>query len=173
MEAVIENPFRGRTDGVKYEGQKFDKVDYAKCTIVQRVNRLSKSDDTAFDVITDIQINDIVPLQDYINQFAEDVGILNVLKKVVKTGDVGLINQCEPGYFDLTNMPEDFLEARKMYDAAMSAYDKLPDDLKNGLSAEQFANLTSDNLQKSLDDYIAKVTQPVKEEVKEVKEGDK
>lgn len=170
MAGIICNPFLGRTDGVKWNGNVYAEKDYAQCTIVQRVNHLSKDDDTAFDVIQDINITDIVDRQDYINSFADDVGILNILKKVVRSGDTALLKQCEPGYIDMTNMPGDFLEAKAMYDSAMNAYEQLPEEIKQGMTAQEFAKITAENLDKSLKQYVDGLTPKAEVNKTEVKD---
>lgn len=151
---VVQNPFLGRTDGVKWSGNSYEEKNYAKCAIAKVVNSLSKDDDTAFDVVEIIKITDIVDRQDFINQYKDDVGILNILKKVARSGDESLLNQCTPGYADLTNMPEDFLQAKALYDQALAAYDQLPDTIKNGMTAQEFAELTAEKLDGNVKSYV-------------------
>lgn len=79
--------------------------------------------------------------QEYIESFADDVGVLNVLKKVAVSGDESLIKQRpDPSYVDLTNFPttkEDMFDTVKK---GVDAFDKLPDDIKKKMSMEQFVN---------------------------------
>ena len=153
---VIQNPFLGRTDGVKWQGNNYAVKDYANCVIAKKVNKLSKDDDSVFDVVEEIEITDIVDRQDYINQYQDEVGILNILKKVARTGDMSLLNQCKTGQgVDLTDMPEDFLQAKALYDEALAAYDQLPDKIKAGMTAEEFVNVTAEKLGGNIKDYVA------------------
>lgn len=152
---ILNNPFCGRTDGVTWKGNNYAEKNYANCTIAKKVNKLSKDDDSVFDVVEVIEINDIVDRQDYINQYKDDVGILNVLKKVARSGDTSLINQINGGTgIDLTDMPEDFLQAKALYDQALIAYDQLPAEIKSGLTAEQFINIAAEKLDGNIKDYV-------------------
>lgn len=157
---LIQNPFCGRTDGVKYSGNDYSEKNYANCVIAKKVNSLSKDDDSVFDVVETIEITDIVDRQDYINQYKDDVGILNILKKVARTGDMSLLNQCKAGIgVDLTDMPEDFLQAKALYDEALSAYDQLPDSIKNGMTAQEFAEITAEKLDGNIKSYVESLKQ--------------
>ena len=155
MEKKINNPFMGRTDGLVFAAKDYTEDDYAIVKVGKKVNQLS-DDVHDFDVIDSVEITDVVKRADYINQFADDVGILNVLKKVVKTGDYELLKQANPGVgFDLTNMPDNWIDALGLKDKAMQSYNKLPEELRKGLSVEDFMSLSMDAVGKKIDDYIA------------------
>lgn len=149
------NPFCGRTDGVRFGPNDYKIKDYAKCNIVQKVNHLDKSDDTVFDVVTEINITDIVSLDDYINSFRDDVGVINILKKVSRTGDLSLLKQCDPGYVDMTNMPEDFIQAKAMYDQAIASYNMLPVEIRGNMPFEEFIKLSADDLNARVESYVS------------------
>lgn len=152
---IIQNPFCGRTDGVKFQGHDYSEKNYANCVIAKKVNSLSKDDDSVFDVIETIEITDVVDRQDYINQYRDEVGILNILKKVARTGDMGLLNQCKTGQgVDLSNMPEDFLQAKEMYEQALAAYEQLPESIRGNMTAEEFVGITAEKLDGNIKAYV-------------------
>lgn len=81
--------------------------------------------------------------QDYINSFAEDVGILNIMKKVSQTGDISLLNQrpvAGSDFVDISNLPDNVIDGIKFMNSAKDSFDSLPADLKKDLKIEDVAN---------------------------------
>lgn len=90
--------------------------------------------------------------QDYIDSFADDVGVLNVLKKCALSNDESLIKQRPDGVFiDVTNFPKSKEEIYKTVEKGVDAFDKLPDDVKKKMSMEQFVNTFG---QEQFDNFI-------------------
>lgn len=155
MEKVINNPFMGRTDGLVFVAKDYKEDDFAVVKLGKKVNQLS-DDVYDFDVVDIVEITDVVKRQDYIAQYADDVGILNILKKVAKTGDTGLLNQCQPATgVDLTNMPDNWLDAAALKEKAMASYNKLPEELRKDISVEDFMALSMDAVGEKIDAYVA------------------
>ena len=104
--------------------------------------------------------------QEFINSFRDDVGILNILKKV----NAGLINPATLAIsansgqpiVDISDIPSDIGDALALVDDAHKLYASLPDDLKKGMDFNTFCQTFN---QKAFDDYIKSKTQ-VQEEVK-------
>ena len=80
--------------------------------------------------------------QEYINSFREDVGILNILKKV----NAGLINPAtlacsfdtKAPINDITDIPTDVGDALSLVDRAHKLYASMPADLKAGMDFNTF-----------------------------------
>lgn len=80
--------------------------------------------------------------QEFINSFRDEVGILNILKKV----NAGLINPATIACSfdtgapinDITNIPTDVGDALNLVDQAHKLYAQLPADLKAGLDFNTF-----------------------------------
>lgn len=80
--------------------------------------------------------------QEYINSFRDDVGILNILKKV----NAGLLNPAtiacsfdtKAPINDISNIPTDVGDALNLVDQAHKLYAKLPADLRAGLDFNTF-----------------------------------
>lgn len=65
--------------------------------------------------------------KDYINSFRDDVGILNILKKVQLSGDVTLLNQRPSqgeNLVDISNYPDNFADAMNILDKAQETSKK-------------------------------------------------
>lgn len=114
-------------------------------------------------------------IQEYIESFADEVGIQNILKKLSLSGDKSLLNQthreplCPEGGLepvqDYSNVPGSKTEAFNSVIKGVNAFDNLPEDLKGKLSMSQFVQLVG---QEEFDKYIAD-----KMAALQPKEGDK
>ena len=93
--------------------------------------------------------------QAYIDSFADDCGVYNVLKKFAKTGDLSVLNRVEGEYIDISNLPVDELNPRKYAEAAASSTKKLAKALGVELTEESLSKMSADEL----NDLIAKAVQ--------------
>lgn len=100
--------------------------------------------------------------QEYIQSFADDVGIKNILRKLALSGDTSLLNQierqplpCEDGnkemVQDITILQEEN-GAANLGDISQQLYRALPPELVKGRS---FANFCDTITQAEIDAYIA------------------
>lgn len=107
--------------------------------------------------------------QAYIDSFAKECGVYNILSKFSKTGDVSLLNQREGFYADISGLPVDELNPGKVAEAAQKSINSLSKSLGVDLTAEELSKMTADQLNdliaKAVDARVAKTTK--KEEVKE------
>lgn len=100
-------------------------------------------------------------IDEYINSFADEVGIQNILRKLALTGDRSLLNQtgreplCPDGGLepvqDYSNVPSNKTAAFNAVVEGVNAFDNLPDDLKGKMSMTQFVELFG---QEQFNDYI-------------------
>lgn len=101
-----------------------------------------------------------VDIQEYINSFADDCGVENVLRKFARTGDASLFAVHQPiENVDATKMPEK---------SAEELFADLPADLRKDMTFEQFVkSLTQEQLQAYIDGLVADsiAAQTKKEEV--------
>lgn len=153
---VINNPFIGRNDSLVYPGNDYSEKDLAFAVEVEKVKKTGEGDED-FVILKDLKVDKVVNRQDYVNQFKDDVGILNVLKRVAKTGDDSLINErpVATGFMDLTNMPSDIISAAEKIDHANELYEKLPDAIKAKLSKDDLIKINNLELANSINNYIA------------------
>lgn len=89
---------------------------------------------------------DKTDLQAYIDSFAEETGVYNILKKFAKTGDVSLLNAREGYYADISQIPVDQLNPQKMVSEASKSAKVLSDKLGVQLTAEKLATMSSEEL---------------------------
>lgn len=117
---------------------------------------------------------DKTDLQAYIDSFAEETGVYNILKRFAKTGDVSLLNAKEGFYGDISKLPTDQLNPQKMLKEASKSAKVLSEKLGVQLTAEKLATMSSEELSDLITKAItAKIeASKVKEQSKEKeKEG--
>lgn len=164
----LNNPFVGRNDGFVSTGNDYSCPELSEVIEVQKVKKTGDGDED-FVVFKELKINKVLNRQEFVNQFKDDVGVLNVLKRVGVSGDQSLLNErpVASGHMDLTNMPDNIIDAGNMIDRANDLYNKLPDDIKNKLSKEDLLKINNLELANAIQDYV--ITQ---EKLKNVKDGD-
>lgn len=84
--------------------------------------------------------------QAYIDSFADDCGVYNVLKKYALTGDASLLNARDGFYGDISDLPEDELNPAKLMAQGQSSLDKLNHLLGTTLTAEELASMSTEQL---------------------------
>lgn len=98
--------------------------------------------------------------QEFINSFRDDVGVINILKKV----NAGLLNPAtlacsfdtDLPIRDVSDIPTDISDAMNLVDQAHKLYAILPAELKAGMDFNTFCQSFD---QKKFDAYIASVKQ--------------
>ena len=139
-------------------------IDYAE---VEHVKSIGEKD-TDFIITKSVEECSRVNRQDYLDEQASDVGILNILKKIALSGDTSLLNQTKrvglpavekdalghdvEQVLDLTAYSVDKIEAFNAYKHGAEVYQNLPEDLKGKLSMEEVAKLSDEVLNAYLRD---------------------
>lgn len=137
------NPFFPTTEGLPVPFVTKDTEDDKYIIERALVDVVEKTGEGKNDFIVKQELQEIsrVNRADYINSHREDVGILNIIKKVQLTGDATLLNQrqVEAGFADITGMPKDKMEAMDVVQEGVAAFDNLPNEIKGKMSMAQFA----------------------------------
>ena len=145
---VYLNPFMGRTDGVVFCGQNFGNFDDKNITESYEKEVVKKIGDGEDDFIIEkvVAVYKTYNRDKFIQDQSDDVGILNILKKVALSGD-DLTQEnpfaAKPGYFDMTQVPEDLAGVQDLVSKAKEVWDTLPEDLKGNLDYETFVKTMS------------------------------
>lgn len=163
------NPFYCPSQGlpVPYETKETEDDKF----IIERamVDVVEKTGEGKQDFIIKHELQEIsrVNRADYINSHREDVGILNIIKKVQLTGDATLLDQrnVEIGYADITKMPKDKMEAMDAVQEGVAAFDDLPEDIRRKMSLEKFAQQNNSEFD-ALVDYVVKKVKDAQESPK-------
>lgn len=95
-----------------------------------------------------------VPIDEYINSFASKVGLKNELKGIISSAqmdDFIANHKAKPGFVDLTKLPDSQFAMKEFSEKVESVWSSIPDELKAGLSKEEFLKqITADKLK----DYV-------------------
>lgn len=93
--------------------------------------------------------------QAYIDSFADDCGVYNVLKKFAKTNDLSLLNRSESFYGDISDLPVDELDPAKYEAAAAASVASLSKVLGEDITAEKLASMSEAELQALIEKVAA------------------
>lgn len=100
-----------------------------------------------------------------IQMFKDDCDLEQIIKRVMQTGDIGLMQKTQPFYAEFDDMPENIFEAHQKIKEAEEQFDKLPIEVKEkyGMSFDRFlADFGSENWLKNM----GMIKEEVKEETK-------
>lgn len=164
------NPF---TATMKYSGREYDKeyIRYYEKEVLADPEKFDPDKPDQFLITTKTTEYERVPIKEYINQFASKVGILNELKGVVSRQQMDEYissHQAQPGFADLTKLPDSGFEISKLAEQVDKAWDSIPGELKGSLTKEEFMKtLTSDKLKSYFQNEVSKSKETV-----EKKEGE-
>lgn len=138
---AFHDPYKGQTD--------FDEF-YKSIKIVDTVKKVGEGEQDF--VIEKKVIVENTPIQEVIDADKDNVGVENIIKQVLRTGDTSLLpvdrGDCN---VDLTNAPENLMELKQMGVDAENAYQSLPEELRQGLDLVSFVNSMS---QEKFDQFI-------------------
>lgn len=163
---IIGNAFLPRKNRHQFAQKDFDK-EYDNISIVDSVKKVGDGEDD-FVVVKKV-IHSKRPIQEVIDADKESVGVYNIIKQVVRTGDTSLLpvdkGDC---HVDLTGAPETLMEVKAAGVKAEKAFKDLPKDLTKGLDMASFVESMT---QEQFNSFIAAVAarsqkQEVKKEVK-------
>lgn len=139
-----------------------------------RKNKVTKVGDGENDyVIEEVVVEDSrCNRQAYIASHADDVGVMNILKKVRLSGDLSLINQTHSVITeelqDYTKSPENIGEALRSVQSGANSFEGLK-AIFGDTSFEQLAKMSADDIKQYLNAFVEANT-PKKQETEK---GDK
>lgn len=141
-------------------------TDYKSIKIVDVVKKIGEGENDF--IIEKKVVEEFTPIQDVIDADKDSVGVENIIKQIMRTGDTSLFpidnGDCN---VDLVGAPENLMEVKQVGIDAEAAFNKLPEGLVNGMDMKSFVNSMT---QEQFDAFI-KATQerlsPKKEEVKD------
>lgn len=141
---------------VKDPGMKdpHDIVEYAVKQVVKKVG------DGEDDYVLEDKVVEVsrVNRQEWIAKDAPDVGVMNILEKVRRSGDMSLFNQTgasiPDGIQDYTNVPESVGEALKAVQAGSNSFEGLK-AIFGDTSFDELATMTPEQIAAKLSAFVA------------------
>lgn len=142
------NPFQVVQEA--YSGQKdFDEF-YEDIKIIDSVKKVGDGEDDY--IIVKKVVKSKRKIKDVIDADKDSVGVENIIKQVLRTGDTSLLpiddGKCN---VDLVGAPEDLMQLKQSAVDAEDAFKKLPPELTDGLDMASFVNNMS---QEKFDAFI-------------------
>lgn len=137
-----------------------DKGDIVEYHWKQKVTKVGEGEDDY--VVEEVPVETSrINRQAYIESFRDDVGIMNILEKVRRSGDVTLFNQTHAvipeGLQDYTNAPESVGEALKSIKSGATSFEGLK-AIFGDLSFTELAGLSADQINEYVAKYVAAKT---------------
>lgn len=155
-EKYIENHVARRLFPVTPDPECANKGDIVTYERVQKVKKVGDGPDD-YVVYEDVVETERVNRHDFIMQDASDVGVLNVLEKVRRSGDVTLLNQTGAsipvGLQDYTKVPGSIGEALKSVESGANSFAALK-TIFGDISFEDLANMSNEQLETIVQSYI-------------------
>ena len=131
----LNSPFGAFQDA--YSGQTDFDTKYKSIKIVDSVKKTGEGENDF--VIVKKVIVEMTPIQEVIDADKDSVGVENIIKQVLRTGDTSLLpidrGDCN---VDLVGAPEDLMSLKQMGVEAEKAFGSLPEELVNGMDMKSF-----------------------------------
>lgn len=93
-------------------------------------------------------------IQDLIQKNADQVGVVNIIRRIARTGDLSLLQQNTPIDGDLTELPKSIAEVQATALRAELLYSQLPANMRKEMSLDEFCKTMNDE---KIKDYFQKV----------------
>lgn len=177
--APLQNPPK-HTETIFVDAENNDIVEYEEYDVF---NKVGEGDQ---DIVVTKGVRECSRMnrRDYINSSRDDVGILNIIKKVQLSGDATLLQQRKrpdvhtsvapdgtilEDVQDYTLVQKDITQIQKDVEKGKASYDALPKVVTTGTSFDSFASMSNEELNalyKKLGDEIAAKQKAAKGEEK-------
>lgn len=145
-------------NGAVWEGQKdFDQT-YKHISIVDKVVKTGEGEHD-FSIVKEVLVEE-TPIQEVVDADADSVGVYNIIKQVMRTGDSSLlpVDKGNP-FVDAVGAPETLMELKALGQQAEDKFNALPQDLTKGIDMKSFVESFT---QEQLDAFVKAVSEKVK-----------
>lgn len=126
------------SNGVCHVTKDFDQ-EYKSISIVDKVTKIGDGDHDF--IIEKEVVEEYRPIQEVVDVDKDSVGVYNIIKQVMRTGDTSLLpaddGKCN---VDFVGAPESLMEVHQMGVDAVKAFDGLPSELKGEMDMQSFVN---------------------------------
>lgn len=141
-------------NGAVWEGQKNFDQDYISIEIVDKVVKTGEGDND-FVIQKDVLVNK-TPIKEVVQADADSVGVYNIIKQVIRTGDTSLLpsdkGDCN---VDMVGAPETLMEVKALGQEAEKKFGELPQELTKGMDLAAFVNSMT---QEQFDSFVKAIS---------------
>lgn len=160
MAKFIDNHLARQIAPVMQDPVCANKGDIVEYAWKQKVKKVGEGEDD-YVVYEEVEEVSRVNRQAFIEKDADQVGVLNILEKVRRSGDMTLLNQTgaliPDGVQDYTKAPSSLGEALKAVETGGNSFTALK-EIFGDTSFEALANMSTDQLESYLQSYVAAKT---------------
>lgn len=161
----LNSPFA--PNGESWEGQKHFDTEYVSIEIRDRVKKTGNGEEDY--ILEKVVVETRTPIQEVIDADAQSVGVNNIIKQVLKTGDTSLLpvdtGNCN---VDMVGAPDSLMEVKALGQKAESAFASLPKEITENRDMISFVENMSqekfDSLMKAISDRAAAQKEVKKDE---------
>ena len=100
--------------------------------------------------------------------FKDSVDLGKIIEKVTLTGDMNILNQRKTEYLDITEMPDNIIEAHSQLENAKRTFEKMPLEIRNKYDHD-FSKYLEDMGSEEWIKIMEKYNNPTKETIEEPK----
>lgn len=118
-------------------------------------------------VMTPTLVKEKTNIKDLVMKHADEVGVVNIIRRIARTGDMSLLNQNNPIDGDLTSLPKSIAEVQATALRAELLYSQLPESMRKEMSLDEFCKTMTDD---KIKDYYQKAFEEYK--ASQAKEGE-
>lgn len=141
-------------NGAVWEGQKDFDQDYISIEIVDKVVKTGEGDND-YVIQKDVLVTK-TPIKEVVQADAESVGVYNIIKQVMRTGDTSLLpadkGDCN---VDFVGAPENLMEVKALGQQAEKMFGQLPNELTKGMDMAAFVNSMT---QEQFDSFVKAIS---------------
>ena len=135
----MPNAFRPKKHNPNLNTIKWDEY-YIDRVLKDKVVKTGDGDDDF--TIVKVVVEDKRSIKETIEAQADDVGLENILKRYALTGDESILPQSVNAnggdLVDMTQLPQDLIEADNFYKQQKAMFDSLPEEVTKGRSFTEF-----------------------------------
>lgn len=125
--------------GAKVKLQTGFDTKYESIKIIDTIEKTGEGEEDY--IIKKKVIREYQPIQDVIDQDKDSVGVDNIIKQVLRTGDTSLLPQDKGDCnVDLVGAPESLMDLKEMGANAEKSFKALPEELTKGMDMKSFVD---------------------------------
>lgn len=163
---LTNSPFA--PNGATWEGQKDFDTEYISIEIRDRVVKTGEGENDF--IVEKCVVETRTPIQEVIDADASSVGVYNIIKQVMKTGDTSLLpvdtGDCN---VDMVNAPETLMEVKALGQKAEERFNALPKEVTEDRDMVSFIENMS---QEKFDSMMKAIQERANAQKKEVKDNE-
>lgn len=145
-------------NGVEWKGKTDWDTTYKTISIVDVVEKTGEGEQD-FSIVKKVLVEEN-PIVDVVQADAESVGVENIMRQIMRTGDASLFPADKGNPFvDVVDAPQSLMELKALGQQAEEKFNELPQDLTKGIDMKSFVDSFT---QEQFDAFVKALSDKVK-----------